>query len=50
MSSATILFVLAEMMARGAAGQGIAIAFGPGLAAEAIRFDTGRFDAGGIGA
>ena len=38
MSSATILFVLAEMMARGAKGQGIAIAFGPGLAAEAIRF------------
>lgn len=38
MSSATILFVLAEMMARGATGQGIAIAFGPGLAAEAIRF------------
>lgn len=45
MSSATILFVLAEMMTRGAAGQGIAIAFGPGLAAEAIRFDSG-----GIGA
>jgi len=38
MSSATILFVLARMMARGAAGEGIAIAFGPGLAAEAIRF------------
>lgn len=38
MSSATILFVLAEMMARGAEGQGIAVAFGPGLAAEAIRF------------
>jgi alpha-pyrone synthase len=38
MSSATILFVLAEMMARGATGQGVAIAFGPGLAAEAIRF------------
>lgn len=38
MSSATILFVLAEMMARDAKGQGIAIAFGPGLAAEAIRF------------
>lgn len=38
MSSATILFVLADMMARGAAGQGVAIAFGPGLAAEAIRF------------
>ncbi|XVJ64540.1 MAG: type III polyketide synthase [Sphingopyxis sp.] len=38
MSSATILFVLAEMMARGASGDGVAIAFGPGLAAEAIRF------------
>ncbi|OHD03800.1 MAG: stilbene synthase [Sphingopyxis sp. RIFCSPHIGHO2_01_FULL_65_24] len=38
MSSATILFVLARMMARRAKGEGIAIAFGPGLAAEAIRF------------
>ncbi len=38
MSSATILFVLAAMMARGAQGEGVAIAFGPGLAAEAIRF------------
>lgn len=40
MSSATILFVLADMMARGARGDGIAIAFGPGLAAEAIRFEA----------
>ena len=38
MSSATILFVLARMMERQAKGEGIAIAFGPGLAAEAIRF------------
>ena len=38
MSSATILFVLADMMARDARGEGLAIAFGPGLAAEAIRF------------
>ena len=38
MSSATILFVLARMMERGAKGDGLAIAFGPGLAAEAIRF------------
>ncbi len=45
MSSATILFVLDGMMARGATGRGVAIAFGPGLAAEAIRFDSG-----GIGA
>ena len=42
MSSATILFVLADMMARGAEGEGIAIAFGPGLAAEAIRFTASR--------
>jgi predicted naringenin-chalcone synthase len=40
MSSATILFVLAAMMTRGAEGQGTAIAFGPGLAAEAIRFEA----------
>ena len=40
MSSATILFVLAEMVARDASGEGIAIAFGPGLAAEAIRFSA----------
>ena len=40
MSSATILFVLAAIMARGAKGEGIAIAFGPGLAAEAIRFEA----------
>ncbi len=40
MSSATILFVLADMMARGAVGEGVAIAFGPGLAAEAIRFSA----------
>jgi alpha-pyrone synthase len=38
MSSATILFVMARMMARRAQGEGVAIAFGPGLAAEAIRF------------
>lgn len=40
MSSATILFVLARMMARGARGEGVAIAFGPGLAAEAIGFSA----------
>jgi alpha-pyrone synthase len=40
MSSATILFVLADMMAREAKGDGLAIAFGPGLAAEAIRFSA----------
>lgn len=40
MSSATILFVLARMLARDATGDGLAIAFGPGLAAEAIRFSS----------
>lgn len=37
MSSATILFVIAAMMGAGMQGDGLAIAFGPGLAAEAIR-------------
>ena len=38
MSSVTILFVLADMLDRGVSGRGIALAFGPGLAAEAIGF------------
>lgn len=38
MSSATILFVLARTMARGAAGRGMALAFGPGLTAETLAF------------
>jgi predicted naringenin-chalcone synthase len=38
MSSATVLFVLSEMMDARAAGQGCAMAFGPGLAVEAMRF------------
>ena len=37
-SSASVLFVLAELMARGAEGPGLALAFGPGLTAEAMRF------------
>lgn len=42
MSSATVLFVLAEMMKRAAAGgptgMGSAMAFGPGLTAETMLF------------
>jgi alpha-pyrone synthase len=38
MSSATILFVLKEMMDAGAPGPGHAMAFGPGLAIEGMRF------------
>lgn len=42
MSSATLMFVLAEMMARrksgSEGGNGLAMAFGPGLAAETFRF------------
>lgn len=37
MSSATILFAIAAMMQQKVAGPGLAIAFGPGLAAEAVR-------------
>jgi predicted naringenin-chalcone synthase len=41
MSSATVLFVLEAMMRRAAAGQrGCALAFGPGLSAEAMRFSA----------
>jgi predicted naringenin-chalcone synthase len=42
MSSATVLFVLAEMMRRasegGPTGMGSAMAFGPGLTAETMLF------------
>jgi alpha-pyrone synthase len=38
MSSATLLFVLADMLQAGVKGRGLALAFGPGLAAEAIGF------------
>jgi alpha-pyrone synthase len=37
MSSATLMFVLAGMMARRPV-EGVALAFGPGLAAEGLRF------------
>ncbi|WP_439599135.1 type III polyketide synthase [Falsiroseomonas sp.] len=41
MSSATVLFVLARMLAAGQPGHGCALAFGPGLSAEAMRFELG---------
>ena len=39
MSSATLMFVLAELMARPERRKGVAIAFGPGLAAEGFHFE-----------
>lgn len=38
MSSATLLFVLARLLEQRTAGSGVALAFGPGLAAEGLRF------------
>ncbi|MCC2981580.1 type III polyketide synthase [Sphingomonas sp. IC4-52] len=38
MSSSTLMFVLARMLGRPIFGQGVALAFGPGLAAEGFRF------------
>jgi predicted naringenin-chalcone synthase len=38
MSSATLLFVLARMLAGPAVTEGVALAFGPGLAAEGLAF------------
>jgi predicted naringenin-chalcone synthase len=41
MSSATVMFVLKEMLQPGtAAGRGCAMAFGPGLTAESMLFQT----------
>jgi alpha-pyrone synthase len=39
MSSATVLFVLKEMLTSRVRGPGCAIAFGPGLAIESLRFE-----------
>jgi alpha-pyrone synthase len=39
MSSATLMFVLAELIGRPDTGKGVAIAFGPGLAAEGFHFE-----------
>lgn len=38
MSSATLMFVLGDLLARPTARNGLAIAFGPGLAADGFRF------------
>lgn len=38
MSSSTLPFVLAELLARGERSRGVALAFGPGLAAEGFHF------------
>ena len=38
MSSATLMFVLARILAHGTVANGVALAFGPGLAAEGFRF------------
>ncbi len=40
MSSSTLLFALATLMAEPAAIDGIAVAFGPGLAAEGFAFHS----------
>lgn len=39
MSSATVLFVIEALIRAGAKGPGLALAFGPGLAAEAVGLD-----------
>jgi predicted naringenin-chalcone synthase len=39
MSSATLMFVLGELIDRPDTGKGVAIAFGPGLAAEGFHFE-----------
>jgi predicted naringenin-chalcone synthase len=41
MSSATVMFVLARMLADGLEGPGMAMAFGPGMVAETFRFTLG---------
>ncbi len=40
MSSCTIMFVLARMLAEGVSGPGMAMAFGPGMVAETFRFSV----------
>lgn len=42
MSSATLMFVLADLMERSSLPEGIALAFGPGLAAEGFAFQRAR--------
>lgn len=38
MSSATVLFVLSDMLKAGCTGKGLGLAFGPGMTVEALRF------------
>lgn len=38
MSSSTLMFILADLLARRVEGDGVALAFGPGLAAEGFHF------------
>jgi predicted naringenin-chalcone synthase len=42
MSSATLMFVLARLLRGAAVGNGVALAFGPGLAAEGFGFRSAR--------
>ena len=42
MSSSTLMFVLAALMARPDTGKGVALAFGPGLAAEGFHFESAQ--------
>lgn len=39
MSSSTLMFILADLLAQNRPGNGIALAFGPGLAAEGFHFE-----------
>ena len=39
MSSSTLMFTLSDLLADGVAGPGVALAFGPGLAAEGVAFE-----------
>lgn len=41
MSSATLMFILADLLDQGRSGNGVALAFGPGLAVEGFRFAPG---------
>jgi predicted naringenin-chalcone synthase len=40
MSSATLMFVLARLLAGPPVSRGVALAFGPGLAAEGFAFES----------
>ncbi len=42
MSSSTLMFALADLLAGSGADKGVALAFGPGLAAEGFRFSRAR--------